>query len=190
MTNLVNRSPDLREIANKIGYEWAMLLGACETNWHTDIPALVVSKRDPLRVVHKCARTELVWLHARVLHGCLFNKPRIFNKPGNDDLFITLFLDPPASADWNFKSDLRPEYLCPTVAKMVERGGRANKKLFHLTAARLTDVDGLPEYTIAREELRRAFSACYNLMTGDKRDAFREGLDNECDVTPVALSWP
>jgi hypothetical protein len=52
------------EIAHCIGYEWAMLLGTAETDWHKNIPALGVVERDPLRVVHLHARTELVWLHA------------------------------------------------------------------------------------------------------------------------------
>jgi hypothetical protein len=41
-----------------------MLFGATETDWHKNIPALGVVERDPLRVVHLRARTELVWLHA------------------------------------------------------------------------------------------------------------------------------
>jgi hypothetical protein len=59
-----SKSSHLREIAHCIGYEWAMLFGATETDWHKNIPALGVVERDPLRVVHLRARTELVWLHA------------------------------------------------------------------------------------------------------------------------------
>jgi hypothetical protein len=48
-------------------------------------------------------------------------------------------------------------------------------------------VTGLPDYTVARDELRRAFSACYNLMVGDQRETFRSGLDDEWDVAVIVL---
>src|SRR5262245_12040788 len=105
----MNTYTDLREIATWIGYEWAMPLRACETNWHKDIPALKVSERDPLRVVHKCARTELVWLHARNLHNCLFEPPH------GDDVSVVQFLDPAACNVWNKRQDLLPTSLSPTV---------------------------------------------------------------------------
>jgi len=57
---------ELREFAHDIGYEWAMVLGASETDWHKIVD--VLAERAPLRAVHNYARTELVWLHARNLH--------------------------------------------------------------------------------------------------------------------------
>jgi hypothetical protein len=173
----------LSEIAHDIGYEWAMLLGAAETDWHLDVPNM--PERNPLRVVHLHARTELVWLHARVLHDCLFKEPR---RP--DDVSVLPFLDNPARTDWNNTNNLRPEHLCPTVHKVVKSWGRANKKLFHLTTARQTHKTGLPPYTIARDELRHAFCTCHDLMLGDKRETFRNGLDDEWDVSTIALTWP
>jgi hypothetical protein len=119
----------LHKIAHHIGYEWAMLLGAAATSWHSQdtIRALKVSERNPLRVVHLHARTELVWLHARALHDCLF-KPR-----RGDDVEVDLFLDAHARTQWNNRNDLIAEHLCPTVHEVVKHQGRANKKLFHLT---------------------------------------------------------
>ena len=43
---------------------------------------------------------------------------------------------------------------------------------------------------MARDELRRAFAKCYGLMTDAKRAAFKDGLDDEWDVSGVALVAP
>ena len=72
---------------------------------------------------------------------------------------------------------------CPTVHDHVKRGGRANKKIFHVTDTPLTDQSGLPAYTIARDELAKSFRICFGLMAGYKQEAFRDGLDHEWDVT-------
>ena len=176
---------DLRAIAGRVGYEWTMMLGAADTSWHLDttLQTLNLPEKAPLRVVHSHARTELVWLHARELYAFLFIKP----DPKSDDLSVTSFLDDQARQDWGKKEGLRGEDLCPTLKKHYKR---ANKKLFHLTEARLTDTSGLPDYTVPIKELREAFAKCYGLMAEAECVAFREGLDDEWDVATVALTWP
>jgi hypothetical protein len=151
-----------------------MLLGACDTDWHKQAPQ---AKRSPLRAVHLYSRTELVWLHARVLYGFLFMPPK-----RRDDLSIRCFLDGQAAKDWTSKVDLQPKRLCPTVDSECENLGRANKKLFHLTEVRLWDRNGLPDYNKARGELQAALRACYELMVGTKRKEFKTGFTKEWDV--------
>lgn len=174
------KSPDeLRNIAHHIGYEWAMLLGACDTEWHK-IGNL--RRRSPLRVVHEHARTELVWLHARVLYDFLF-------KQGQGTVQVIEFLEPKKCREWRREKHWKPEILCEEVHSNV---GRANQKLFHLLKGRLGDTEGLPEYTIVRSELTRAFSSVCTLMADDKRDTFREGIDTDgqddhWDVASVIL---
>ena len=46
----------------------------------------------------------------------------------------------------------------------------------------------LPDYTIARDELQRAFTVCYGLMESPQREAFFAGLNHEWDVAKLALS--
>jgi hypothetical protein len=154
----------LFKIANRVGYEWAMLLGACNTEWHE-----TVNLPQPLRVVHEHARTELVWLHARVLYDFLF-------KQGKGTLRATEFLEPKASREWRREKCWKPVTLCEQVHSNIDR---SNQKLFHLLKGRLTDTVGLPKYTVVRNELTRAFSSLYTLMTVEKRDIFRKGIDTD-----------
>ena len=132
----------LEEIAHHIGYEWAMMLGACQTEWHVEksIGALNVSKRDPLRVVHLHSRTELVWLHARVLYGFLFVESQRYK----DDLRVKEFLTEPNRSKWNRKSGFCAEDLCHVLKSQCVQGGGINAKIMHATTLRLTDANGLP----------------------------------------------
>jgi hypothetical protein len=149
--NAVN---ELHQIAHHIGYEWAMFLGATETSWHEHAPE---APRAPLHVVHKHARTELVWLHARILFDFLFKFKRRKN-----DLYVGDFLEGDAFKDWYREERWTAPKMCKVVDSNVER---ANKKLFHPTRRRLKDSCGLPDYTIVRDELRSAFSQVYGMLS-------------------------
>src|SRR5688572_9391023 len=138
---------DLVALAHDAGYAWAMLLGASSTSWHVDPIIATLDERDPLRAVHLHARLELAWHQGRLLYDFLF-------KSGGDNLSVLPFLSGAAITDWNKRSDLMADFLCPSIHKAVERGGRANKKHFHLTAVRLHDHIGLAGYDTVRDELR------------------------------------
>jgi hypothetical protein len=177
---------ELKSIAHHIGYEWAMLLGAANTEWHKSPPE--VHEKNPLLAIHLHARTELVWLHARVLYGFLFVKNRK-SRPTDkhENLMVVDFLDDRAMQEWGNANGLRAVDLCPTVMAQAVAGGLANTKLMHATDVRITDPNSLPAYTIAIDELTLAFKACYGLMTGYARAAFKEGLDDDWDVTSIVL---
>jgi len=164
---------ELKAIAGRIGYEWAMFLGACETDWHRHAPDAL---REPLRVVHLHARTELVWLHARGLYDFVFRRSR-----RKGDLDIGEFLEGNAAIDWKARDAAD---ICPSVDSNIER---ANTKLFHPTMVRLTDMRGLPDYITVRNELRLAYSKAYRLMIGEKMKLFRDGLNDEWDVAADVL---
>jgi len=78
----------------------------------------------------------------------------------------------------------------PYGARNRKKRGPREQELLHLTTTRHTDTTGLPDYTIARDELRQAFSALYTLLIGDKRETFRKGLDDDWDVSTIVLSQP
>jgi hypothetical protein len=168
---------ELREFAHHIGYEWAMLLGASETDWHKTVDAL--DKRAPLRAVHKYATTELVWLHARNLYDFLFKRGK------KNCLYVGDFLEAKAAEDWKSEKRWRPAALCPEVTSNMVR---AHEKLFHPNKKRRGDDRGLPAPQTVCDELRSAFSKAYGLMVGDKRDVFLAGLDHEWDVTRIVLA--
>jgi hypothetical protein len=169
---------NLRKTAGVIAYEWAMLLGASDSNWHhLKVPA------GPLAVVHAHARVELVWVHGRCLYDFLFKQKK--NRKV-DDLYVGAFLEGDAARKWNVEKEFHPHPLCTKVAGNIER---ANKKLFHPTERRFTDAWGLPGLDVVRKELSHAFRKCYEQMKGEKPDIFRDALEKEYSVaTEIGLA--
>jgi len=170
------KTAQLREVAEIIGYEWAMLLGASDSDWNR---AYKEADHTPIAVVHSHARTELVWLHGRCLYDCLFKNGRMA-----DDVSIPLlFLTEDRRREWTNLSWAAS--VCPV---MTDAYGRSNKKLFHVTLKRLEDKTGLPAYKDVKRELRGAFTACYSFMDEGKKQIFREGMDTYPGVSAFALS--
>jgi len=117
---------ELAEAAKHISYEWGMLRGAAESDWHR----LPVTAGSFQKLINSNARTELVLLHARLLYDFLFT----FSDDG-DDVQAPDFLEGAAATNWRKDRPRLAKTYCPILTKDRRR---LNKRLFHLSYKRET----------------------------------------------------
>lgn len=135
----------LHEAAKHLGYEWAMLLGARDSDWDR-LPA-----SNPVqKIANDHARTEVILLHTRVIYEFLFLR-RSPQHP--DDVRAFDYLSGNAKDDWEINHVTLVKKLCPTIEKDWDR---LNKKLFHLSYERIQLPDGW-KHDVVIGELKAAF---------------------------------
>lgn len=187
---------DREKMAGHIGYEWAMLLGAAESDWNdpglkNKTPPYPIT---PRAIANECARTELVLLHGRALFHFLF----VYNKAQFPDALNALdFLEPPESGQWEKdardanrkRPNGRALRLCP---KMTADRDRANKRIFHLSVER----ESLPlgwEYPVVVRELTLAFREFHHDLKAPRRELLIRGMRTRwptLDIFESPSTWP
>lgn len=162
---------ELRQGAEHLGYEWAMLLGARETNWHK------LTSTSPLQgLANQHGRTEITLLHARTIYEFLFFTEASRFK---DDVRATHFLHGADRTQWEVDRDNLAKRYCPTVRDDL---GRLNKRLFHLSYLRADLEKGWdPEQIVS--ELKAAFRYFCTLLASELLLIYEGLLAHEVDPT-------
>jgi len=130
---------ELKKAAAHIGYEWRMLQGAVESDWHQF--SVAAGSHQELCNAH--ARTELVLLHARLLYDFLFT---FSDSP--DDIQASDFLEGAAMREWCKRRKRLATTYCPV---LTNHRKRLNKRLFHLSYQRDTLPKGWDTIAIVTE---------------------------------------
>jgi hypothetical protein len=167
---------ELRQAAEHLGYEWAMLLGARQADWHKLASSTAVQ-----RMANNHGRTEVTLLHTRTIYEFLFFSGT-FRYP--DDVRATHFLRGADRATWEQDRLILAQRFCPSLTANWER---LNKKLFHLSYKRHELETGWEPDRIV-SELKAAFRHLCKLL-GSELLLIHEGLLLH-EVDPNALLAP
>lgn len=171
MAHRVKRTnSDLENAAGHVGYEWAMLLGSRQSDWHK-LPAHSDSFKD---LANKHARTEVVLLHARLLHDFLFRPP-----DHSDDVSAVDFLENGAAQEWESDRENLKHKFCPYIQTEFSR---LNKRLFHLSYDR-AQLDESWKLDTVINELADAFRYFCEKLTAARYKLFHRGISTRSSDT-------